>query len=59
MAVNVLRCMESVADKGRMNVGHWWNNTDSGKLKTSDKNILQLRCLHHKFDTDCSEKVTL
>ena len=27
--------------------------------KTSDKNLLQVRCFRHKFDADCSENVTL
>ena len=31
-----------------MSVKHWWNDTDKGKLKCSEKNLFQCRIVYHK-----------
>jgi hypothetical protein len=31
---------------------HWWNETDSGKLKYSEKNLSQCHCVSHKSHID-------
>jgi hypothetical protein len=35
-----------------MGMEYWWNDTDSGKPKYREKNLLQYRFFHHKSDMD-------
>jgi len=35
-----------------MNIVHWWNDNDMGKLKFSKKNLFQCHFAHHKSHTD-------
>jgi hypothetical protein len=32
----------------KMNMEHWWNDTDRRKVKYSDKNLPQCHFVHHK-----------
>jgi hypothetical protein len=35
-----------------MNVEQWWNDTDRGKLKYSEKTLSECYFVHHKFHMD-------
>jgi len=40
--------------KIKMNVWHWWNSTDRGKLNYWEINLFQYHSVHHKSYTDRS-----
>jgi len=40
--------------KMRMNMEHWWNDTDREKLKHSVKNLSQCHFVHYTPDIDCA-----
>jgi len=35
-----------------MNMDQWWNDTDMGNLKCSEKNLSHCRFIHHKSHID-------
>jgi hypothetical protein len=40
-------------DNTRVNMEHWWNYTDMGKQKDSEKILSQCYFVHHKHHMDC------
>jgi len=36
----------------KMSMEHWWNNTDRGKAKYSEKNLPPFHCVHDKYRMD-------
>jgi hypothetical protein len=38
-----------------MNMEHWWNDTDRGKLKYWERNLFHCDCVDHKSHTDGPE----
>lgn len=45
--------------KMKINVGHWWNDTDKGKPKYSERNLSQRHLVHHKSHTDFRVNINL
>jgi len=39
-------------DSNEICVEKWWNNTDRGKQKYSEKNLSQCHFVHHEFHLD-------
>jgi hypothetical protein len=36
----------------KIGVEHWWNDTERGKPKYTEKNLSQCHFIHHKFHVD-------
>jgi hypothetical protein len=56
-AINCKVYIASVTDEW-LSRANWWNDTDSGKLQLSERNLCQCHCVCHKYHMDWPAIVT-